>query len=95
MDDMTPGEGTLGERRVREELPTCREVVELVTDYLEGQLAPGERERFEMHLAICEPCVTYLEQIRLTIGAAGALRESQIPDDQRTGLIAAFRELFT
>ena len=84
----------MGERRVREELPTCREVVELVTDYLEGHLAPVERERFELHLAICEPCVTYLEQIRLTIDAAGALAESQIPDDQRTGLIIAFRELF-
>ena len=84
----------MGERRVREELPTCREVVELVTEHLEDQLAPVERERFEMHLAICEPCVTYLEQIRLTIDAAGAPQESQIPDDQRTGLIAAFRELF-
>jgi len=94
MDKTTPIGGALGERRVREELPTCREVVELVTDYLEGQMAPGDRERFEMHLAICDPCVTYLEQIRLTIGAAGSLDGSQIPDDQRTKLIAAFRELF-
>jgi anti-sigma factor RsiW len=85
----------LGERRVREELPTCREVVELVTDYLEGQMPSGDRERFEMHLAICEPCVTYLEQMRLTIGAVGGVDESTIPDDQRDGLVAAFRELFT
>ena len=84
----------MGERKVREELPTCREVVELVTDYLEGQLTPGDRERFEMHLAICEPCVTYLEQMRLTIGAAGALDDAKIPDHQRDGLVAAFRELF-
>ncbi len=82
------------ERKVREELPTCREVVELVTDYLEGQMAPDDRERFEMHLAICEPCATYLEQMRLTIGAAGALDDSKIPDHQRDGLVAAFRELF-
>jgi anti-sigma factor RsiW len=88
-------EGTLDEHKVREELPTCREVVELVTDYLDGHLAPTDRERFEMHLAICDPCVTYLEQIRLTIGAMGSLDESQIPADQRTELIAAFRELFT
>lgn len=84
----------MGERKVREELPTCREVVELVTDYLDGQLAPTDRERFEMHLAVCDPCVTYLEQIRLTIGAVGSLDESQIPAGQRTELIAAFRELF-
>jgi len=85
----------LGERKVRDRLPTCREVVELVTDYLEGEMPPGDRERFEMHLATCEPCVTYVEQIRLTIGAVGALDESKIPDDQRDGLVAAFRELFT
>lgn len=85
----------MGERKVRDGLPTCREVVELVTDYLEGEMPPGDRERFEMHLAICEPCVTYVEQIRLTIDAAGALDESKIPDDQRDGLVAAFRELFT
>ncbi len=84
----------MGERKVREELPTCREVVELVTDYLEGQLTPGDRERFETHLAICEPCVAYLEQMRLTIGAAGALGDAKIPDLQRDGLVAAFRELF-
>lgn len=87
--------GALTERSVREELPTCREVVELVTEYLEGQLTPADRERFEMHLAVCDPCVTYLEQIRLTIDAVGSLDESQIPADQRTELIAAFRELFT
>ena len=84
----------MGERTVREQLPTCREVVELVTEYLDGHLAPADRERFEMHLAICEPCVMYLDQIRLTIVAAGSLDESQIPADQRTELVAAFRELF-
>jgi hypothetical protein len=79
---------------VREELPTCRDAVELVTGYLEGQMAPGARERFELHLAICDPCVTHLEQMRLTIDATGALDESRIPADQRAGLVAAFRELF-
>lgn len=81
-------------RRVREELPTCREVVELVTGYLEGRMAPGDRERFEMHLVICDPCVTYLEQMRLTVVAAGALDEPPMSDEQRDSLVAAFRELF-
>lgn len=84
----------MGEHRVREDLPTCREVVDLVTDYLEGQMAADERERFERHLAICPSCVTYLEQIRLTIVAAGSLGDDRIPTDQRSDLIAAFRELF-
>ena len=52
---------------------TCRELVELVTDYLEGALAPADRTRFEEHLRICKPCVAYVEQIRLTIAAGGAI----------------------
>ena len=43
---------------------TCRELVELVTDYLEGALAPADRARFEEHLEICDACVAYVEQIR-------------------------------
>jgi anti-sigma factor RsiW len=46
---------------------TCRELVELVTDYLEGALPAGERERFEAHMAACEGCDAYVEQVRRTI----------------------------
>ena len=46
---------------------TCKELVELVTDYLEGVLGRGERRRFEAHLAACEGCAAYFEQIRRTI----------------------------
>ena len=45
----------------------CQELVELVTDYLEGRLPLGERRRFEHHLGECEPCVDYVEQMRETI----------------------------
>jgi anti-sigma factor RsiW len=45
----------------------CRELVELVTDYLEDELPPAERERFEAHLAECEGCERHLEQMRVTI----------------------------
>ena len=45
---------------------TCRELVELVTDYLEGTLPPHERARFEAHLGACEACVAYVEQMRAT-----------------------------
>ncbi len=44
----------------------CRQVVELVTDYLEGALPPELNEAVERHLALCPPCVEYIEQIRLT-----------------------------
>jgi anti-sigma factor RsiW len=69
----------------------CQELVELVTDYLEGELTPGERARFEAHIAECPGCATYLEQIRTTIALAGATadldRRSEV-----SGLLDAFRD---
>ena len=53
---------------------TCAELVELVSDYLEGALTGGERERFEEHLTICEGCGNYLGQMRTTIALTGRLR---------------------
>ncbi len=71
---------------------TCREVVELVTDYLEGNLAPPDRERFEAHLALCPNCPTYLEQMRQTIRALGMLPEESIAPEVRQELLRAFRD---
>ena len=51
---------------------SCRELVELVTAYLEGTLPAGARKRFEAHLAECDGCTTYLEQMRTTIRLSGA-----------------------
>jgi anti-sigma factor RsiW len=51
---------------------SCQELVELVTDYLEGAMAPEERERFDAHVADCPGCDIYLEQMRTTIALAGA-----------------------
>ena len=48
---------------------TCAEVVEVITNYLEGRMPAHERERFEEHLSFCDGCSTYLEQMRLTIAA--------------------------
>ena len=72
------------------EMP-CRELVELITDYLEDRLSPADRIRFEAHLAECEPCATYLEQFRETIRALGRLPEETLSSDARAALIAAFR----
>ena len=71
---------------------SCRELIELITDYLEGRLSPGEKRRFEEHLAICEGCVTYLEQMRLTIRAAGKLTEASVPAGAKEALLAVFRD---
>jgi anti-sigma factor RsiW len=71
---------------------TCRELVELVTAYLEGALPGGERARFEDHLRICEGCVTYVEQMRLTIAASGRIEEDDIEPPARDALLTAFRD---
>jgi anti-sigma factor RsiW len=71
---------------------TCQELVELVTEYLEGTLAPAERGRFEAHLRVCDGCTTYLEQMRQLIGALGRLTEESIPEDAKQTLLDAFRD---
>lgn len=69
---------------------SCRELVEIITDYLEGALPEGDRARFEAHLATCEGCRTYLEQMRLTIQVVGRLTEESIPSSIREELLEAF-----
>jgi anti-sigma factor RsiW len=69
----------------------CRELVELVTDYLEGALPPEERLRFELHLEVCEGCREYLRQLRATLRTAGRLTEGSLPVGVRSRLLAAFR----
>ena len=71
---------------------TCRELVELVTDFHEGALSQDDRARFEKHLEVCEPCVAYVEQIRLTIAASGAISDEQLDPEAREELLAAFRD---
>ncbi len=71
----------------------CREVVELVTDYLEGTLAPEDEVRLEEHLAQCDPCVRYIEQVRQTIRAAGVVEPEAVPPDVLARLLVAYREL--
>ncbi len=70
---------------------TCREMVELVTHYLEDALPAPDRVRFEEHLAGCEGCGHHLEQMRTTIRVAGTLDEDAFPAGQLDGLIQAFR----
>ena len=73
---------------------TCQELVELVTDYLEGALPGADVERFEGHLAICPGCSTYVDQFRETVRLTGRLREQDIGLDpvMRDRLLDAFRD---
>lgn len=70
----------------------CREVVELVTSYLEGALPPAERSRFEAHLAVCPHCTRYLEQMRQTIAASGHISEEDLRPEAKDALLNAFRD---
>jgi hypothetical protein len=70
---------------------TCRQLVELVTDYLEQRLTLRDTERFEEHIAFCDGCSTYLDQIRATIAATGRLREEDLPSELQERLLEAFR----
>ena len=70
---------------------TCQELVELVTDYLEGALPGGERERFEAHLAVCPGCQTYLTQVQSTIALARASGHEVEPSEM-SPLLDAFRD---
>lgn len=69
---------------------TCREMVELVTAYLEGHLAADQRARFEEHLAICDGCQAYVEEMRDTLHSLGRLPEERLSPQARETLLAAF-----
>jgi anti-sigma factor RsiW len=69
----------------------CRDIVELVTAYLDHELNPSDRERFEEHLVFCDGCGTYLEQMRATIAATGRIQRVALPAELEQRLLEAFR----
>jgi predicted anti-sigma-YlaC factor YlaD len=70
---------------------TCKELVELVTDYLEGRMPADRRLLFEEHVAFCSWCRTYLDQMRETIRITGTLAEDDLSPETRDALLEAFR----
>jgi anti-sigma factor RsiW len=71
---------------------TCKEVVELISDYIEGTLPEDTRRRLEEHLAGCDGCTHYLEQMRETIRVTGKVEEQAMTAEERSELITLFRE---
>ena len=71
---------------------TCQQVVDLVTEYVEGALPPPERLAFEQHVAICPPCRAYFTQMRTVVRVGGTLREDDLPAPVRENLMDAFRD---
>jgi anti-sigma factor RsiW len=70
---------------------SCKELVELVTEYLENSLPLGEKAQFEAHLALCPGCRTHLEQMRRTVHAVGHLTEESLDPTTSDRLLALFR----
>ena len=77
--------------RPEDEELACVELVELVTDYLEGALPAPDRRRFEAHLDYCPYCLTYVEQMRQLDGGLGALADETLTPQTRAALLDAFR----
>ena len=69
----------------------CRDLLELITGYLDGALPAEVPAAVEEHLSGCDGCTTVLEEFRVTIAMTGTLTEEQITDSQRDTLLAAFR----
>jgi anti-sigma factor RsiW len=76
---------------VRVEELSCREVVEILGDYLEGAMTPEDRLRLEEHLADCDGCAAYLEQLRDTIRLSGRLSPEAVSPEAMAPLLEAFR----
>jgi anti-sigma factor (TIGR02949 family) len=70
---------------------TCREVVELMTSYLDGALSADDRRRFEEHLTGCDGCTAYLAQLRKTREILGRLADEPVPTALEDELVQAFR----
>ena len=71
-------------------MPSCKEMTELITDYLERRLSFVDRARFQMHIGMCQHCRRYLKQTKLSVAALGAMPPEPVPDDVMKLLLAGF-----
>ncbi len=71
---------------------SCKEIVELLNDYLEARLSPAELSDIERHLAYCDGCDEFLRQLRQLGAATRRLREEDLPEKTRDALLEAFRK---
>ncbi|WP_205787389.1 zf-HC2 domain-containing protein [Specibacter cremeus] len=72
---------------------TCKEIVELVSDYLDGGLDERTARLVDEHLALCPGCDAYLDQMRQTLKVLGSVTPENLSESTRDGLLAAFRDI--
>lgn len=70
----------------------CKQVVELMTDYLEGALSDSDRRKFEQHISGCDGCTGYLRQLRMSIALTGKVPDEPVPAHVAAELVRAFRD---
>jgi anti-sigma factor RsiW len=71
---------------------SCQEIVELVTEYLEGTMDAGLRAAFDEHLGKCTGCAHYLQQMEATIRLTGTIQAEALSPQFQAGLLEAFRD---
>lgn len=71
---------------------TCAEMVEQITDYLEGVLPPDDIARFRTHLTSCDGCEAYLEQVHTTLRALRGTPDEVLSPETESAIIGAFRQ---
>jgi anti-sigma factor RsiW len=69
----------------------CRELVEVITDFVEGAMSDADRTRFEHHLGACAGCTAVMSQFRTTIEVTGRLTEDKVSEAQRDAMREVFR----
>lgn len=82
----------MGDREENQDEMSCKELVELVTEYLDRVLPESDRVRFDAHMQTCPGCTDYLEQMRLTLRLSGRLEEESIEPEARDALLKTFRD---
>ena len=70
---------------------SCNEIVEMVTDYLEGDLDQPTTVALEEHLRLCPGCDRYVDQIRETVSTLGSITSESLSPQAQSGLLEAFR----
>jgi anti-sigma factor RsiW len=70
----------------------CQQAVDLMSDYLENSLSRRERRRLEKHLAGCDACQSYLDQLRSTIAASGVATPDDVDPEVLDSLLDIFRK---
>lgn len=70
---------------------SCKEVAELITDYLEGSFTLSQRLRFQMHIGLCVDCKNYLHQMKYTVATLGQLPAEPVPAEIKEALMKCFQ----